>query len=189
MEGSQHDCILMNNAETVLSALTYLYGLGHREIAYARSEVRISNFDERQEAFEKYCKMLGLSCRSNHIFDVAPTFEGAYHSMQRLLDSNFSLPTCLFAEHDSIAIGVIKALKEAGLRIPEDISVMGFDDIQYSRITNPPLTTMRIPRKTIGTMAVQRLRRRINEPRSYDIKIKIGAKLMVRKSTSCPKSN
>ncbi|MDL2238090.1 LacI family DNA-binding transcriptional regulator [Christensenellaceae bacterium OttesenSCG-928-K19] len=187
MQGSQHDCILMNNCETILHALSYLHGLGHREIAYARSSVRISNFDERQEAFGKYCKLLGFSCQSKHIFEVAPTLEGAYHSMQELLRQDLSLPTCLFAENDSIAIGIIKALKETGLKIPDDISIMGFDDIQYSRINNPALTTMRIPRRTIGTMAVQRLRQRMKDPRSYDVKIKVGAKLMARKSTAPPK--
>ena len=184
MQFSQHDCVLMNNDETVYHALQHLHALGHKKIAYIKSEIRISNFDERQEAFYKYCDQLGLTCHEDFVFQVSPTLDGSYASMQQILKTSPTLPSCLFAENDTMAIGVIKALKEAGYRIPRDISIMGFDDIAYSTIINPGLTTMRIPKKTIGALAVQRLNRRIQNPKSNDVKIRIGAKLIVRGSTA-----
>lgn len=108
--------------------------------------------------------------------------------MREILEHSTSFPSCIFAENDSMAIGVIKALHEKDYNIPEDLSIMGFDDIAYSKIIHPGLTTMRIPLKTIGALAVQRLNRRMQTQKSNDVKIEIGAKLVIRGSTAPPKA-
>lgn len=182
------DCVVMNNRETVYYALKHLHDLGHREIAYFGSNVRISNFDERQDAFYHYCNQLGLTFSENNIYTVAPTLVGSYTSMQKIIEEGHDLPTAGFAENDTMAIGVIKALKENGYQIPKDISIIGFDDIPYCTMVNPPLTTMRVPKGKIGTLSVQRLCQRMQDFDCEDVKIQTGAELIVRGSTAPPHS-
>lgn len=181
------DSVVMNNRETVYYALKHLHDLGHKEVAYFRSSVNISNFDERQDAFFHYCNQLGLKFSDEHIYTVHPTLMGSYESMKQIIRDDCALPTAGFADNDTMAIGVIKALKEYGYQIPKDISIIGFDDIPYCTMVNPPLTTMRIARGKIGTLSVQRLCQRMQDFDDNDVKIQVGAELIVRGSTAPPK--
>jgi LacI family transcriptional regulator len=175
--------IAINNEETVYSALSYLANLGHKRIAYFHSNVSITNFEERDLAFNRYCSGFGLEFLPENQFDVPPTLLGAYESIRERLLAKPTLPSCAFADNDSIAIGAIKALREAGYRIPEDISVIGFDDIHFSAISSPPLTTMSIPKKLIGTLAVRQVCDMIEYFPYTDIKLKVGGALVPRGST------
>ncbi len=177
------DCVVMNNRETVYFALKHLYDLGHREVAYFHSKVRISNFDERRDAFYHFCNQLGLKFSDQYTYAVDPTLNGSYQSMLKIIDAGAVFPAAGFADNDTMAIGVIKALQERGYLIPGDISIIGFDDIPYCTMVTPALTTMRIPKGKIGTMAVQRLCTRMQDYESNDVKIQIGAELIVRSST------
>jgi LacI family transcriptional regulator len=107
--------------------------------------------------------------------------------MKKYLSSYGSLPKCAFADNDSIAIGAIKALGEAGYRVPEDISVIGFDDIHFSQICSPALTTMRIPKKLIGTLAIRLICDMIEHRHYNDVKLRIGGELVLRSSTTAYK--
>ncbi len=89
-------------------------------------------------------------------------------------------------DNDTIAIGAIKAIREAGYSIPEDISIIGFDDIPFSATTMPALTTMRISRSAMGEMAVNILRRRMKHPDYPCMKLLLGGKLIIRNSTRIP---
>jgi len=84
---------------------------------------------------------------------------------------------------DTIAIGAIKALKEYRYKIPKDISIIGFDDIHFSAINSPSLTTMNVPKKLIGSIALKHLLNSIEDPTGNSIKSHIGATLVVRHST------
>ena len=88
------------------------------------------------------------------------------------------------ADNDSVAIGAIKAIREAGYSIPEDVSIVGFDDIPFSAVTMPALTTMRISRSQLGTLAVDLIRKRIKYPDWPGMHLLIGGKLIVRNSTA-----
>ena len=87
------------------------------------------------------------------------------------------------ADNDTIAIGAIKAIREAGYSIPEDLSIVGFDDIPFSAATMPALTTMRISRSAMGALAVDLIRKRIKHPDYPCMHMHIGGKLIVRNST------
>lgn len=87
------------------------------------------------------------------------------------------------ADNDTVAIGAIKAIREAGYSIPEDISIVGFDDIPFSAVTMPALTTMRISRSQMGTLAVDLIRKRIKNLDWPGMHMHIGGKLIVRNST------
>lgn len=175
--------IAINNEETVRCALLHLAKKGHKSIAYFHSNVSITNFEERNLAFIRYCNEFGLDFLPENQFDVPPTLLGAYDSMKQMLKDKKPLPSCAFADNDSIAIGAIKALRDFGYRVPEDISVIGFDDIHFSAISSPPLTTMRIPKVLIGTLAVRQICDMIEYSPYVDVKIKVGGVLVPRNST------
>jgi LacI family transcriptional regulator len=181
-----HSCnsIAINNEQTVRCALLHLAELGHKSIAYFHSNVGISNFEERNLAFLRYCKEFGLDFVPENQFDVPPTLLGAYDFLKERLAARKTLPSCAFADNDSIAIGAIKALKESGYRVPEDISILGFDDIHFSAISSPPLTTMRIPKALIGTLAVRQICDIIEYSNYSDVKIQVGGELVLRRSTA-----
>lgn len=89
--------------------------------------------------------------------ELAPSIEGAFSDMLEIIDSGTPLAKCYFADNDLIAIGSIKALKLRGYRIPQDIAVIGFDNISEGRILEPSLTTIDIPRRFMGQTAVDQL--------------------------------
>lgn len=175
--------IAINNEETVYQALSYLAGLGHKNIAYFHSNVSIPNFKERCSAFTWGCDKFGFHFLPENQYDLPPTMVGAYDYMKERLKDRPPLPSCAFADNDSIAIGAIKALQEFGYRIPEDISVIGIDDIHFSAISSPPLTTMRIPKELIGTLAVRQLCDLIDTSPCTDVKTRLGGMLVTRNST------
>lgn len=176
--------IAINNEKTVRCALLHLAELGHKSIAYFHSNVSIANFEERNFAFMRYCEEFGLNFTPKNKFDMPPTLVGAYDSMKKYLTAKTSLPSCAFADNDSIAIGAVKALREFGYHVPDDISVIGFDDIHFSVISSPPLTTMRIPKTLIGTLAVKQICDMIENTPYNDVKLQVGGEFVLRHSTA-----
>lgn len=179
------DCpaIAIDNFEIVYGALSHLKGLGHKEIAYFRSNIRIQNFIERANAFYKYSGRFGFSFEKVHEFQVVPTLLGSFESMTDCLQKYPRLPSCAFADNDTIAIGVMKALKKAGYRIPEDIAVIGFDDIPFAAINSPTLSTMRVPKKAIGSLALRQLLMKIDNDIDAIQKTRVEGELIIRHST------
>ena len=96
------------------------------------------------------------------------------------------LPTAVFAANDALAIGVIKAARELGLRVPEDLSVAGFDDIEMSRYITPALTTVRVHQYEMGMEAGKRLLDLIRGEVTKPLKIVLSTELVIRKSTAAP---
>lgn len=177
------NCVVMDNKEIVYQALSYLASLGHKDIAYFRSNMSIQNFVERSEAFYDSCKKLNLNFSPANEFYLTPTLLGSYNSMISYLEKGAQIPSCAFADNDTIAIGAIKALKEYHYKVPSDISIIGFDDIHFSAINSPSLTTMNVPKKLIGSIALNHLLNSIEDSYSNSIKTHIGAALVVRHST------
>ena len=177
------NCVVMANKEIVNQAVSYLASLGHKDIAYFRSDMSIQNFTERSESFYESCNKLNLNFNPKNEFLLTPTLLGAYNSMMAYLEKGIKLPSCAFADNDTIAIGVIKALKEYHYEIPKDISIIGFDDIHFSAINSPSLTTMNVPKKLIGSIALRHLFSSIENPSANSVKSHIGATLVVRHST------
>ena len=93
-----------------------------------------------------------------------------------------SFPPCFFAENDTIALGAMKALKEKGYKIPQDVSLIGFDDIPYSSISSPTLTTIHVQRNIMGKQSVIQLMQLIEDPRFMPMKTQITGRLVVRSS-------
>ena len=115
---------------------------------------------------------------------LSPTLNGAYEDMKRMLAEGRYRPRgAVLADNDSLAIGAARAILEAGYRVPEDVSIIGIDDIPYSAVMMPPLTTMRVSRKALGTMAVDLLLERIRHPDWPPMHVKVDGRLVIRGST------
>ncbi len=181
--------VSIDNYEIVYGALAHLKSLGHKEIAYFKSNIHIQNFRERSDAFYKYAKRFDFSLKEKNIFEVTPTMLGSYHDTLNKLSSTKVLPSCAFADNDTIAIGVIKALKKKGYKIPKDISIIGFDDIPFAAINSPAISTMSVPKKTIGSLSLQFLHLMIENNTYIGQKTRVCGTLVHRSSTCMFENN
>lgn len=178
------NCITMNNFDAICHSVEYLSRLGHSKIGFLANSVPSNNCLERKNAFPQALKRQGLAFDPALVYEVYPTPDGAYNSICTLLEKGMKVPPALVANNDSIALGAIKALKEFQIRIPADVSVIGFDNIPFSNISEPPLTTMDVSCKEMGIWAVRLLCDRIQYPFSATTKMRVSTKLLIRESTA-----
>lgn len=176
------DFVDMNNEDSVFSAIEHFTVRGHRDIGMVYSSVQTRNFQLRRSAFEHAMSFLDLPIQERFVFDCDSTFAGAHHDMRRFLTRGRKLPTALFCTNDIMAFGVMRAIQEAGYRVPEDVSIIGFDDLPAAAQMDPPLTTISVSKREIGRTAISRLRDRIQSPEKPVAKIVIGGDLIERHS-------
>lgn len=177
------DFVDMNNGDAVYTLVSHLYRQGHRKIGLVKGAIETRNFKLREEGFIASLGRLGLPFGPSSCYAVDPTFYGAYEDMRRILAGGAKLPPALFCANDIIACGCLKALGEAGIKVPGDVSIVGFDDLPLSAVVDPPLTTIQVSKAQIGRMAVQLLTERIHaEVQGPAVKVLIGGKLIERQS-------
>jgi LacI family transcriptional regulator len=123
-----------------------------------------------------------LSLPDVYICAVEPSIDGAYQGTSAWLAAKSNLPTAIFADNDIIAFGAMKAIKEHGLKIPDDISIIGFDDLPYCEIIEPPLTTIKVFKHSLGRLAVDRLLDRMKNQVSEVVRIEVATALVTRQS-------
>ena len=181
-EQMDFDTVLINNTDSVSNAVGHLIKMGHREIGYLKSSMRIQNFRYREAGYRRAHEEAEIAVNPAFTVELTPTMEDAYKDMARFLERNPQLPTAYFADNDIIALGAMKALKEAGCRIPEDISIIGFDDLPFCEISSPPLSTIRVFKQEMGQMAVKRLLDKIKSQSKIVSKIQIGTEYIERES-------
>ncbi len=150
--------VAIDNRGAACLAVKFLYERGHRRIDHITSNFAFSNIEERAEGFDSALRQFGLSSQDAKLWKVTPSIEGAYQDMKALLSKNEDpLPTAFFAANDLMAIGCMRALTEAGYRIPEDISVIGMDDTSVCVACTPQLTTIHVYRRMLATTAIRTL--------------------------------
>lgn len=163
----------------------YLVGLGHKKIAYI-GKLSVTSSTDRLHGYQDTLKENGIGLNDKLIKISKPgTSHSGYDIMKELLNENKDI-TAVFAASDVMTGGVIKAIKEMGLRVPEDISVVGFDDIPNSEYADPPLTTIKQPAFEKGVQATKMLIDLIEEGIEPVSKI-LDLELIIRKSTSIAK--
>ena len=170
------------NRRGAYQAVSYLAGLGHKRIGYLGGSFE---FIFNQERFEGYIQALekhNLEYGKELTMESINTQESGYESMHKLLESPF-LPTAVFVANDLDAIGAMKAAKERGLKIPEDISLTGFDDIQLASYTEPTLTTVRQPIYEMGITAIRLLVQLIEKKAIGPLKVELPTQLIIRESS------
>ena len=176
------DCVLINNVQGAFNATNYLISRTKNQPGYLRSAYQISNFDERADGFYKSIRLHGMSVSQSIVHKLTPSVEGAFADMLEILDQGEKLAPCYFADNDVIAIGAMKALQKKGFRIPEDVAIIGFDDLPITSYMEPPLATIHVPKKYMGEMAVKRLIEIISADRQLPLKIEVSTKLKKRRS-------
>jgi LacI family transcriptional regulator len=182
--------IVLDHRRAAQLALKHLVDLGHREIALMKGPPDSSDSVDRWKAVCCVSQGLGIQVRPDLTVQIegeAGTPELGYPFTKQLLAGNRGF-TALLAFNDSSAIGAIRAINEAGLRVPEDISVVGFDDIQSAAYSSPSLTTIRQPLQKMGEIAARTLLDRIDDPEQYLPELLIEPELIVRKSTARPRA-
>lgn len=178
--------IVLDHHHAARVALTHLVELGHSEIAFLKGQVFSADSEERWRAICQVAKELEIEIRPEltvqiDIADSTPLL--GYPFGKQLLERKVPF-TALFAYNDISALGAIRAFQEAGLRVPEDISVVGFDDIQGAAFSSPTLTTVRQPLAHMGSLAAETLLARLEGDKECSPEILIEPELVVRNSTA-----
>jgi DNA-binding LacI/PurR family transcriptional regulator len=169
-------------------ALNHLKKSGHTRIALIKGQDFSSDTEIRWRAVHGMAKQLGIEIYEKLTIQLdgdSPSPEVGYNVTRRLLDRHEPF-SALFAFNDISAIGAIQALRESGKRVPEDVSVIGFDDIQSAAFQNPALTTVRQPLRQMGVIAAETLLSRVNSPRreEYPKEIVVKPELIIRATTA-----
>jgi LacI family transcriptional regulator len=171
-------------------ALEHLAQLGHRNIVFLKGQRSSSDSTERWRAIEQAAARLGIPASPELVLQL--TMEGfspevSYPVMRQFLKKKKDF-SAVFAYNDFSAIGAVRSLRDAGLRVPEDVSVMGFDDVNSAAFQNPSLTTIRQPWKKMAQIASQTLLDRLNN-KKVPKEILVEPELIVRESTGVCKHN
>lgn len=180
--------IVLDHGHAASLALKHLVDLGHSRIAFMKGSTASVDSDDRWGAICEVAAKLGICMRPELIVQLEgddPTPNLGYPFAKQLLARKQPF-TALFAYNDISAIGSISAFQEAGLSVPEDVSVVGFDDIQSAAYINPPLTTVRQPLQEMGEIAARTLLDRIEGRAKYVPEIAIEPELVTRRSTARP---
>lgn len=183
IEQNQFDCVTMNNELGVYEAIAHFAECGHREIGYFHVVCNANNFKERYFGYQRAMERLNLEVKKENIIEIETEGgDAVYEELKRKLESGKNLPTAFFADNDIVAICAMRVLGELGYRIPEDISIIGFDNMTLSEMLNPPLTTIQIPKRMMGLAAVNAIIEKMNEDRPGIMKTEVATSLIVRKS-------
>jgi LacI family transcriptional regulator len=137
----------------------------------------------REWGFREAMDFFSLPISDRHIVSVNPDFEQSIADIGKYLDKTTSRPTAFFCLNDNIAYGCMRALRERGINLPGDISIIGFDDLPSSGLTEPPLTTIRVSTRQIGRAALEKLAERISgSTEDLPVNVFISGKLISRGS-------
>ena len=177
--------IILDHHRAAQVVLQHLIGFGHRQIAFFRGPSSSSDSAPRWNAIQEVAAELHLPIYPELVFQlerIPNTSEIDYLPAKELLATEIPF-TALFAYNDTSAVGAMFVLHEAGLRVPDDVSVVGFDDISVASFAFPPLTTVRQPLLEMGTVAAQTLLDRIEERAPFISEIALAPELIIRNST------
>jgi len=176
--------VRIDNARAAKDAIDYLITQGHTKISMISGAESSLLTEDREFGYRDAMQQAGLAIEDGWVIDGKMSIAGAREATRKLLNHD-NRPTAIFCANDEMAIGCLHEVKTAGLRVPGDISIMGFDDIRYAEVTDPPLTTISQPGEEIGQRVMLRLSRRIETGVSKNAKPEIVPhKLVVRQSVS-----
>ncbi|MBN2304474.1 MAG: LacI family DNA-binding transcriptional regulator [Anaerolineae bacterium] len=183
----QLDTIVPDNHTGPRLAVRHLIEHGHHRILHITCLQR-PTLRHRYEAYRAALDEAGIPYDPALVLDMADRFnmttEGAYARIQQFLRASPPEFSAVFCANDATAIGVMRALQEAGRRIPQDVSIVGYDDSDMAPFLAPPLTTVRIEREELGMLAVQRLADRVANPGLTPIRVELATRLILRESVA-----
>lgn len=180
--GHELDSLTIDNCRGARAMVRHLISLGHRRIAIIRGAPRNYDSSERLRGYRLALREAGIASDRSLEREGGFTEAGGY-AAALLLAMMQPRPTAIFAANDSMAIGALSALRESGLRVPEDMVVAGFDDIPLARYMDTPLSTVRVPIRALGARAVEILLHGITHKNGHPRKReRIATELVIRRS-------
>ena len=175
--------IISNDQEGAYNAGKYLIECGHKDIAIIEGVEGFKSAQVRRDGFIKALIDHGMSVRNEYMVRGNYDMQSGYIAMAQLLELD-TPPTAVFCSNDDMAIGAMNCVFERGMQVPNDISIVGFDDIGFSLYTNPSLTTVKRPIEKISEAGARKILSLIKQPASEDGRISINTELIKRKSVS-----
>ncbi len=169
----------------IRQGVQHLAALGHRQIAFISGPMRLHSAQSRVTAFSKSLTECGIAIHQEWIIEGDHTLEGGIIAAEKLLGGGSGLPTAVMCSNDMTAIGVLHKVYRSGMRVPDDLSIIGFDDIHMARVTIPPLTSIQMSRTELARAAVNALRAHVENTTPHR-EYKIDTRLVVRESTGYP---
>ena len=182
--------VQVDYGEGIRQAVQHLAALGHRQIAFISGPLEQRSPATRREAFLKAMKELGLKVPPEHMAEGQHTMESGITAMEKLIALK-PLPTAVLCSNDMTAIGALHALYRTTIKVPDDISIVGFDNIHLSEFVLPPLTTVQMSCRDLAAAAVESLRAGIeaDHPKHGIKEWHIPTRLVVRQSTAFPRGS
>jgi len=177
------DCVVTDNVNGAKQAVNHLLELGHRKIGMLRGSSKHVSVIERWQGYSEAMKSANLTPDKRWIAEGDVTTEGGMSAMEKLLAQTKELPTAIFAFNDAMATGAMKVLRANSIRVPEDISIVGFDDTDEAVHVIPPLTTIHVAKEEMGRVAAQLLIRRIQRKKAVPQRVVLTTHLVTREST------
>jgi LacI family transcriptional regulator len=171
----------VNYAEGIKQAILHLVELGHQNFAFICGLPHLRSAKRRLEAFLQTMREV-LPKAKTQIYQGDFKIEGGRRAAAELLDGE--LPTAVIAANDLMAFGAISEFHRAGLNVPRDVSVVGFDNIAFSSLIDPALTTVNLPLNELGRFAVEALMTTLSNPTQHGVEIEISTALLIRNSTA-----
>lgn len=154
----------INNKQGVYLAIKHLVDNGHKKIGYVMSDTRIRNFEDRFNSFNKYIDEFNLEFNKKNIIKLSPSEIDLQDEVANQVEKFTDLPTAFFCENDTLAISFIKSLIKHGYDVPNDISVIGFDNIREATVVTPELTTVSVDQNLFVQTAIEQLLFAVDNP-------------------------
>ena len=143
----------------------------------------INSFAERKWYTKRILQDFGLDLDEKDCFEIGYPSENAEMGMREVLEKKVNLPTAFVCDNDLVAIGAMQAVKKAGLKVPDEVAFVGYDDRPICELVEPGLTTIRLPRDVFGAAAVEKLIDLIRQQNAWTSKLEINGELIIREST------
>ncbi|HEX5248433.1 MAG TPA: LacI family DNA-binding transcriptional regulator [Gaiellales bacterium] len=179
--GVAADSVLVRNVAGARAAVAHLAGLGHRRIGVVSDSPEITSSAERIQGYRQALRAAGIAPEPGLISIGGPTRDDGEAAALRLLDRP-DRPTAVFTANNFMTVGALRAARSLGLRIPEDVALVGFDDLEWTTLVQPPVTVVRQPVADLGRVAGERLLRRLEGDAGPPKRIRLDANLIVRGS-------
>ena len=176
--------VVGQDAEGVVASIQHLVELGHRDLLHIAGPPGLSTSATRRVAFETACVQFGVQGRVMEVDSL--TTEAGQRAAEAMLENGSERPTAVVAGNDLIALGVLRALRAHGIRCPDDVSVVGFNDMVFAEDLHPPLTTVRVPARRLGEEAARLLLRMLETGEAQTGQVLLPVSLVVRASTAAP---
>jgi len=181
--GATEDAFLPDNYQGARLAMRYLIEKGHERILHI-TQLKRRTIQRRTEAYQAVLAEAGIRYDPRYVVEVEINAEATYKVMKQRLVQGALDCTAVFCANDLSAMGFMRAAQEVGLRIPQDVSVIGFDDIAPAAFLSPPLTTIRIETGELAALALRRLIDRVAEPNLTPIRVSLACDLVERQSVA-----